>query len=243
MGRKKIAFQKLFAVFKKIRLFFSRNHTASKEADPDIEEVFPDPEEPFPVLGRIKLLFKECCEEHARLCGKDQASSIEITLIDCRTRYIVRSCSYKKYAALSYVWGTSEIIPPRHDDVGLSLPSETALVIEGAIKATLYLGLKYLWVDQYCVEQVDEEKKAQQIQQMHRIYNDAEVTLVAAVGSDAHSGLAALCLPSELITGYSRNGDVKRETGEDMWDPNSGLQRSLRHIEESVWNTRGWTYQ
>ncbi|KAB8298705.1 hypothetical protein EYC80_000880 [Monilinia laxa] len=78
---------------------------------------------------------------------------------------------------------------------------------------------------------------------MHRIYNDAEVTLVAAVSSDAYSGLAALCLPSELITEYSRNGDAEKGTCEDMWDPNSGPQKSLHHIEESGWNTRGWTYQ
>lgn len=243
MGRKKLAFPKLFTVFKEIRLFFRRNHAASKESDPDIEEPSLYPEEPFPVLGRTRSLFKKCCEKHETVCGKDRATSIKLSLIDCKTRYIVSGRSHIKYAALSYVWGTSEIIPSRHDAVGLSLPSEAALVIEDAIKAALYLGLKYLWVDQYCVEQIDKKKKAQQIRQMHRIYNDAEVTLVAAVGSDAHSGLAAPCLPSELITEYSRNGAAEAETDKDMWDPNSGLQRSLRQIEKSVWNTRGWTYQ
>lgn len=39
------------------------------------------------------------------------------------------------------------------------------------------------------------------------------------------------------------NGSDEDDSDEDIMDPNPGLQKSLKHIADSVWNTRGWTYQ
>lgn len=126
------------------------------------------------------------------------SSYIELKLIDCQSRYIVSKSSSTRYAVLSYCWGTLEPIPIPAEDRpdGVRLATQVALTIEDAIKATLYLGLQYLWVDQYCVEQIDKEIQARQIGQMHQVYNDAQVTLVAAIGGDANSGLTATCPPS-----------------------------------------------
>ncbi|KAJ8067106.1 hypothetical protein OCU04_004481 [Sclerotinia nivalis] len=189
------------------------------------------------------LLF-ECCEDH-HACRTPEESYIGLKLIDCITRYIVSKPSSTKYAALSYVWGGPEAALPEDGPDGPRLASQVSLVIEDAIKAALYLGLQYLWVDQYCVEQIDKEIQARQIQQMYQVYNSAEVTLVAAVGGDANSGLAAVCSSSEIITKYTRDGEDGEDSDgyEDMWDPNTGLHRTLKYIEDSVWNTRGWTYQ
>ncbi|APA11805.1 hypothetical protein sscle_08g065750 [Sclerotinia sclerotiorum 1980 UF-70] len=185
------------------------------------------------------MLF-ECSQDPEHSCGVSEGSCIDLKLIDCKSRHIVSKPSSTHYAALSYIWGGTEAALSEDGPDGPRLASRVSLVIEDAIKAALYLGFRYLWVDQYCVEQIDKELQERQIEQMHQVYNSADVTLVAAVGDDANSGLAAVCPSSEVVTEYFRNDTLFPY--ESRW-ATSGLSRSLRCIRESVWNTRGWTYQ
>lgn len=55
----------------------------------------------------------------------------------------------------------------------------------------LELGYRYLWVDEYCVDQVSEKHKAEQISKVDRIYRGADLTIVAT-GSDSRSGLSGI---------------------------------------------------
>jgi hypothetical protein len=41
------------------------------------------------------------------------------------------------------------------------------------------LGLKYLWVDCYCVGQSDYEAKQAQIENMHLVFECANLTIIA----------------------------------------------------------------
>ncbi|CAD6444464.1 20be9fde-9019-4930-bc45-effe8c947e0d [Sclerotinia trifoliorum] len=193
-----------------------------------------DRAEPFPGLENTRSLLFECYESsHEYKISKEY---IELKLIDCITRHIVNEPSSTEYAALSYVWGGTEAAFPEDGPDGPRLASRVCLVIEDAMKAALYLGFQYLWVDQYCVEQIDTELQARQIQQMHLVYNSAQVTLVAAVGGDANSELA-----SSKIVPCSFTDKISTEDAcTQRW---SGPEEYHDCINDSVWNTRGWTYQ
>ncbi|KAL1637626.1 hypothetical protein SLS58_009229 [Diplodia intermedia] len=90
-----------------------------------------------------------------------------------------------EYAALSYVWGETahEYHKPSHTAVGSGYPQ----TIRDSFEVTQELGLKYIWIDQLCIDQ-EGVHKAEQIRQMHHIYNNAELTIVAAAGFDSAHG-------------------------------------------------------
>jgi hypothetical protein len=54
------------------------------------------------------------------------------------------------------------------------------------------LGISYIWVDKYCIDQENAEQKQEQIPIMGQIYERAEVTIIAAVGRDANAGLSGI---------------------------------------------------
>ena len=78
----------------------------------------------------------------------------------------------------SYVWESGTTHPGGH------LPR----AIKDAFEVTISLGYRYLRVDRYCVKQ-DIVDKHHQIRQMDLVYRTANVTIVAAEGVDADSGL------------------------------------------------------
>jgi len=63
------------------------------------------------------------------------------------------------------------------------------LTIEDAITVTKAIRFQYLWVDQYCIDQGDENEKQRQIQQMNLIYKCADLTIIAAAGDGRNYGL------------------------------------------------------
>ncbi|KAH9205096.1 hypothetical protein DL95DRAFT_104210 [Leptodontidium sp. 2 PMI_412] len=51
------------------------------------------------------------------------------------------------------------------------------------------LGISFLWVDQYCIDQRCPEEKHEQIQNIDLIYQQAEITIVTTTSSDQTYGL------------------------------------------------------
>ena len=92
------------------------------------------------------------------------------------------------YVALSYLWGKSRLIRV----INNRLPTQVPNVIEDAMSVTKALGFRYLWVDQFCIDQQDSDRKIVEIRKMNMIYNTAELTIVAAAGSDADYGLPGI---------------------------------------------------
>lgn len=82
------------------------------------------------------------CRQQHKDCVNAAPSLPGLLVIDC----LASSCTVSvvsvhdacQYAALSYVWGGV-----------LATATEIPAVVKDAIKVTLELGLKYLWVDQY----------------------------------------------------------------------------------------------
>lgn len=124
---------------------------------------------------------------------------------------------------------------------GLCSPSSRALppmgvsqVIEDVIVVVKALGKRYLWVDQWCVEQTNDKIKHLQIQEMDRVHAGAYATIVASAGSDAAFGLPGVS--------RSRTSEQLSATASNI-----ALYSSLPPLQiapiTATWNKRGWTYQ
>ncbi|KAI1325729.1 heterokaryon incompatibility protein-domain-containing protein [Xylariaceae sp. FL0255] len=185
----------------------------------------------------VKEWLDFCRNHHTKDCvpredSKTTSSMPSFKLIECATRKIVQLD--QPYTALSYVWGdNTEASTPFLSEVGQTLPSELPNTIEDAIQATEKLGFGYLWVDRFCINQGNREELAEKIPRMDLIYNNAELTIVAAVGEDPEYGLPGI-RPRRIDQPQGKIG--KHYLISTMIDP-------VEFIKESKWMTRGWTYQ
>ena len=151
-------------------------------------------------------------------------------LIDCRARRIVNAEARHEYAALSYVWGfLSEDGSQKLS--GKRLPAKLPQLIEDIITVTMRLGLRYLWIDRYCIGEDDVEKH-HQITNMDSIYSQAEITLIMAF-NDYSKGIPGVSHP--------RTPQPRIRLGQMELRASPRNPRSV--LRDSIWNRRGWTYQ
>ncbi|KAH7092423.1 heterokaryon incompatibility protein-domain-containing protein [Paraphoma chrysanthemicola] len=185
--------------------------------------------------GCCKAWIEDCINLHGRLCTatkEPRRFSIPLTCIDCNTNEIKHISNNDRYAALSYVWGatTGNISKQDYGHV-LVHASQT---IQDAMQVVRRLGIRYLWVDQYCVDQQNHDIKNIQIAEMDRVYAGAHVTIVAAAGSNAEYGLP----------GVSRVRSYAQPTlAVDDLELGSSLPFLARVMKNTTWSTRAWTYQ
>lgn len=167
-------------------------------------------------------------------------------LIDIERNCVIQTVDIKDklvFAALSYVWGkdpqqvtlnkrTFQLLHKRGSlSDGKITVSKT---IRDAMTCCKDLKIPYLWVDALCITQ-DGEDKMEQINNMHRIYEGAIVTIVAAHGENANAGLR----------GVSNNGNAPRQfrfRAQDLtiFCEGKALDKFLGH---TYWSQRAWTYQ
>ncbi|RYO81239.1 hypothetical protein DL766_005330 [Monosporascus sp. MC13-8B] len=153
-----------------------------------------------------------------------------------RIRFPIEDSSDSKpFVALSYVWGGSSATHrERKDESGRRLvASSLPATISDAITVTRGLGYQYLWIDKFCIDQDNSEVKHDQIKQMGAIYEQAELTIIAAAGIDENHGLPGVGRtprPSQWIAQF-HGADV-------IWTPDPHYS-----IRSSKWSTRGWTFQ
>jgi hypothetical protein len=179
-----------------------------------------------------------CCENHTTRCIGAAAGAVRfLKVIDCVSREIIEAPRDCRYVALSYVWGKAN---PDTDvkSMGSQQPRRALptlpKTIEDSMVVAKKLGLRYLWVDRYCIDQSDQDDKHQQIQQMDLIYSGAELTIIAAAGDSPDYGLPGV------------NG-TRRAKQEILHVSNHLMVQTLPHpqwsVQRSTWATRAWTYQ
>lgn len=181
-------------------------------------------------FSEISRLVRSCQKSHGN-CQKETTTSrqpIPICLVDCYSRKLIQTASSESYVALSYVWGG---VSAGTLDSG-TLPR----TLEDAIQVTQSLGFRYIWIDQFCVNQDDCAIKYEQIRTMSMVYADAVVTLVAASGSDANHGLPGA--PNHPFPRKGRHSVVMDGCiiSEEAAPIDLGIQNS-------TWTSRGWTFQ
>lgn len=179
-----------------------------------------------------------CKKNHSKLCG-NKLSPIAVTgfrLIDCTSLSVVDAECGVPYTALSYVWGSpSNVVHKLRDEDGrLVLPAVLTSVISDAISVTQALGFQYLWVDKFCIDQGDPDAKHDQIKQMNAVYENAELTIVAAAGEDETYGLPGV---GEQPRTPQHAARLERLRVLSKTKDAQSLIRSSR------WSSRGWTFQ
>lgn len=180
-----------------------------------------------------------CRKHHYIKClAQKHASVTNLHLIDCESLVVEQGHPQAPYVALSYVWGSSAACDQYSlkstSDSTFSLPSILPPVILDAITVTKSLGFRYLWVDKFCIDQVNSDVKHQQITHMDSVYENAEVTIVAAAGFDETHGLPGVGSKSRSIQPIARIKNLAVLS----------TMRDVHHsIRSSKWFTRGWTFQ
>lgn len=162
-------------------------------------------------LTTIKNWIQNCDQNHTRCnLATDPWSAIGrgtgLFFIDVERLCIAEQPQHGdvRYTALSYVWGaTSE--PPLQTVIAnfgalsqkfaFDLPTIRARLprtIQHAMLLTRALGLRYLWVDRFCIVQDDPTTKPRQLAMMASVYANAYVTIVASEGDDGNFGLPGI---------------------------------------------------
>ncbi|KAI1340598.1 heterokaryon incompatibility protein-domain-containing protein [Xylariaceae sp. FL0016] len=132
------------------------------------------------------------CEENHPEC-KGQNSTQPLLVIDCLTEDLIRlPHPGDNYVTLSYVWGNSSAIGSQQQKY---LLTNAPRLIKDAIVIVKSLGLRYLWVDRYCIPQDDDQEKHALIQKMGTIYSNSKLTLVAACANDPNYPIPGVMLP------------------------------------------------
>lgn len=179
-----------------------------------------------------------CKLHHKRLCGSKEPQLSGLKVIDCNSLSVIFAPPSCSYVVLSYVWSQSNrdcngSKRSWHDATG-SLLRFLLIIIQEAVTVTKNLGLQYLWVDRFCINQNDPDEKHDQIRQMDVIYARAEITIIAAAGEDEDFGLPGAGAKPRRAQPTARVRNIQ-------------LVCSMMHphfaIKSSKWNSRGWTYQ
>ncbi|KAH6980176.1 heterokaryon incompatibility protein-domain-containing protein [Fusarium venenatum] len=106
--------------------------------------------------------------------------------------------------------------------------------ISDAVIVVRNLGYRYLWVDKLCIDQDCAIEKHAQVSLMDQIYGGAEITIVAAAGSDSEHGLPGV---SSTLRRTTQKSEL--EECQIVFTP-----RHPHHfIRNSTWASRAWTYQ
>ncbi len=178
-----------------------------------------------------------CQAKHGEACKQKTTESTLspfFKVIDCKTRRVVIAPPNCQYAALSYVWGEHEQTGSIVDNGNEGSPLDGCpKVISDSVECAIKLNIRYLWVDRFCIDQLNAHEKHVQISQMDLIYAKAQVTIISATRNpdDGLPGVAGVLRkdhPHLYVHG--------RVIASTLPDP----QTSVR---SSKWVTRGWTYQ
>jgi hypothetical protein len=181
-------------------------------------------------LDFVKAWISTCELEHG-VCGNtDRILPAGFKFIDCFTRMIGDLPIGQPYIALSYVWGGYK--PPNraiHDD----LREPLCQVVEDAILIVMKMGLRYLWVDMYCIDQQNLTSKHTQIRMMDSIYHNAALTIINASGDSANSGIPGISSPRPPQPAVKIDGV--------LYVASKGSPKD--DLRASKWYSRGWTLQ
>ncbi|KAI1270136.1 HET-domain-containing protein [Xylariaceae sp. FL1019] len=217
-------------------------------------------------LELAKFWIRECSTQHVNCRPIVPGAQLHPTtrLIDTESRRLVLLNKIDQmpveFVALSYVWGAAYQLRTTSDTIGQFLESlpraataensadRMPMTMEDAIRVTIALGYRYLWVDAICIIQDSPEDLQTQVAQMNHIYGLAAVTIVARASVSSDSGLPGVSTPRDWLGGDSLTCKLSCGLQVGPWDV---LERDYERYEEtdgmladtSCYMWRGWTFQ
>ncbi|KAI3341474.1 heterokaryon incompatibility protein-domain-containing protein [Ustulina deusta] len=195
----------------------------------------------------VKRWLKTCEGEHKKCVPNEGPFTTDLSFfrcIDVEDMCIKPVPITSQYVALSYKWGECQpflLLNPNKDDLfakeGLrrnwaSIPK----TIRDSIDFVRSVGCRYVWIDQLCLIQDDDDDRGTGINAMDLVYEQAYFTILAGSGTDADSGLPGVRegtrssshqITNEVLPGVSL---LLRHTMEDI-------------VAKSEYHHRGWTFQ
>ncbi|KAE8358705.1 heterokaryon incompatibility protein-domain-containing protein [Aspergillus caelatus] len=165
------------------------------------------------------------------LPSEDNTTQIQFQLVD----YTLPTSGTEdhSYEALSYVWGSEDT--PQF----ILIDGQTLPVTENLYTALLYLRQhqleRLLWIDAICINQGDEDEKAQQIQFMPMIYGQASQVIVWLGEPADHSDKAfeMIRLAADDESSEDKPTDIQQEMN----------HASIVKLLERPWFRRIWVLQ
>jgi len=149
----------------------------------------------------------------------------------------------EKYLALSYCWGsppvglaktTTRNISQRRKAISMKTLPRT---YRDAITVTRRLGLRYLWIDAFCVLQNSMEDWEHESSLMGKVYSHCFCMLAAAAAKNCHEGLFPVKSALPILGAVDRKSSspsILIKSAYPGWD---------ELFNRSPLNERGWTLQ
>ncbi|KAF4630066.1 hypothetical protein G7Y89_g8072 [Cudoniella acicularis] len=150
-------------------------------------------------ISHARTWLEECHSSHPS-CPKRVTPLLPTRVIDISGSketgtvklHIRQGLEHADYVALSYCWGGDQ--PGKTTTANIKSYTSSIFVagmaqsIQDAIKYTEGMGLRYLWIDAFCIIQDSQEDKAIEIGAMGKIYKEATITFSAASSKSVHLG-------------------------------------------------------
>ncbi|KAL1616425.1 hypothetical protein SLS56_011416 [Neofusicoccum ribis] len=207
-------------------------------------------------LCLVKDWIHRCDDWHVDTCRSARYQKLDVVkflrVVDVHKKCLAYISSYSRYFALSYVWGKAKTLQTTRQNLkqleqdGALSSQEAPRTIRDAIAVVSRIGERYIWIDALCIIQdKDSGEKPVLLRQMDKIYGNAYVTIVAAVGDNANVGLPGISsenprsVPQRVLSyGNGRRLAISQSPFEN---------RLGQHLEKEkntcVWNQRAWTFQ
>lgn len=212
-------------------------------------------------IPTVKRWMRKCEERHSDACVPRPVSmrpprELPSWVIDLQLSCIVPGCSVDRYFALSYTWPQDENASnAKHpalllDEKRISdfqtpgfLTSNEALeglpdVIKFAMRFTLRMGERCLWIDRLCIVQNDQSTQ-DEVMRMDKIYSGAYLTIIAAAPENMFSQYLDNDWPH--IEYASQDCKMDDDSLFSLFEQEASS--AYTKVQDSKWASRGWTYQ
>lgn len=146
-------------------------------------------------LSRIRLWIEACEKSHKKCSEATDFTPLRLLDLQTGSEAWVQLVSVVdvRYACLSHCWGStrSKHLTRRdnltQNEKGIPL-TELPKTFRDAVEITRALGIRYLWIDTFCIIQDDEKDWETQASVMAATYENAYITLAAGASDDDDGG-------------------------------------------------------
>ncbi|RSL57745.1 hypothetical protein CEP54_008113 [Fusarium duplospermum] len=173
--------------------------------------------------------------------SKDKETAASDNLVCDIEEHVRGDCP--PYTALSYVWATPE--SKKEFIIANGTKVQISQTVENALRRLRFRQKpRWLWVDQLCINQIDENEKSHQVHQMHSIYSDADQVITWLGTGDEKSDLICRLMRDTGRAIRQRNIEALRKLyGQDgSVDPAAAKDAFNSFCERRYW-TRLWVIQ